>query len=57
MRLQSLNGLKESKHGEFVVDCLELDDDALHSRDSYSTNIHELSSGSSTKDVEINGKS
>ncbi|KAH7849370.1 hypothetical protein Vadar_016870 [Vaccinium darrowii] len=56
LRLQSLNGLKESKHGEFVVDCLELDDDALHSRDSYSTNIHELSSGSSTKDVEINGE-
>lgn len=50
LRLQNLNGSK-------VVDCLELDDDALHSRDTYFTNLHELSSGSGTKDVDINGKS
>lgn len=50
LRLQNLNGSK-------VVDCLELDDDALHSRDTYFANLHELSSGSGTKDVDINGKS
>ncbi|KAE9457317.1 hypothetical protein C3L33_10753, partial [Rhododendron williamsianum] len=49
LRLQNLNGSK-------VVDCLELDDDALHSRDTYFTNLHELSSGSGTKDVDINGE-
>lgn len=50
LRLQNLNGSK-------VVDCLELDDDALHSRDSYFANLHDLSSGSGTKDVDINGNS
>ncbi|KAI8550248.1 hypothetical protein RHMOL_Rhmol06G0089900 [Rhododendron molle] len=49
LRLQNLNSSK-------VVDCLELDDDALHSRDTYFTNLHELSSGSGTKDDDINGE-
>ncbi|KAL7163170.1 hypothetical protein ACSBR2_039297 [Camellia fascicularis] len=56
LHLQNLNSSKESKHSVFVVDCLELDDNGLHSKNSYSTSIHELSSGSDIKDVNINGK-
>ncbi|CAL5332676.1 unnamed protein product [Camellia sinensis] len=56
LRLQNLNSSKESKHSVFVVDCLELDDNGLHSKNSYSTSIHELSSGSDIKDVNINGE-
>ncbi|KAL7262479.1 hypothetical protein ACSBR1_000785 [Camellia fascicularis] len=56
LHLQNLNSSKESKHSVFVVDCLELDDNGLHSKNSYSTSIHELSSGSDIKDVNINGE-
>ncbi|KAF5955373.1 hypothetical protein HYC85_008229 [Camellia sinensis] len=34
----------------------QLDDNGLHSKNSYSTSIHELSSGSDIKDVNINGE-
>ncbi|KAL7163333.1 hypothetical protein ACSBR2_039431 [Camellia fascicularis] len=56
LHLQNLNRSKESKHSVFVVDCLELDDNGLHSKNSYSTSIHELSSGSDIKDVNINSE-
>ena len=53
--LQNLKSSKESRHREFA-DCLELDDDGPHSKNSYFTNFQELLSGSDTKDVDISGK-
>ncbi|XP_057490870.1 kinesin-like protein KIN-4C [Actinidia eriantha] len=52
--LQNLKSSKESRHREFA-DCLELDDDGPHSKNSYFTNFQELLSGSDTKDVDISG--
>ena len=55
LHLQSLTASKESKHGEFVIDCHEVNDDELCSKNAYSTNLDELSSVE-TKDIDVNGK-
>ncbi|KAL6960207.1 hypothetical protein U1Q18_045834 [Sarracenia purpurea var. burkii] len=54
LRLQDVNGSRQSTHNQFVVSCLELDDDGIRSKNSYFANLYELSSGSGTKDVDIN---
>ena len=54
LRLQNLKSSNESRHREFA-DCLELDDDGIHSKNSYITNFQELLSGSDTKEVNTRG--
>ncbi|KAL6995204.1 Kinesin-like protein KIN-4C [Sarracenia purpurea var. burkii] len=56
LRLQDVNGSRQSTHNQFVVSCLELDDDGIRSKNSYFANLYELSSGSGTKDVDINAE-